>query len=62
MADGLKPEGAIYKEAMRRSELLQQQKLEQGASAIAPPPSPVIQTPPVHMGGLRNLSEVAMNI
>jgi len=61
VADGLKPEGALYKEAMRRSELLQQQKLAQGA-AVAAPPSPVIQTPPVHMGGLRNLSEVAMNI
>ena len=61
VADGLKPEGEIYKEAMRRSELLQQQKLGQ-VTAVAAPPSPVIHTPPVHMGTARNLNEVAMEV
>jgi hypothetical protein len=61
IADGLKPEGAIYKEAMRRSELLQQQKLA-ATQAVAPAPSPVIHTPPVHMGVTRNLNEVAIEV
>ncbi len=61
VADGLKPDGEIYKEAMRRSELLQQQKLGQ-AAAVAALPSPVIHTPPVHLGTARNLNEVAMEV
>jgi hypothetical protein len=61
VADGLKPDGAIYKEAMRRAEVLQQQKLGQ-AAVSAPAPSPVIHAPPMHMGMARSLSEVAMEI
>jgi hypothetical protein len=61
VADGLKPDGAIYKEAMRRAELLQQQKLGQ-AAVSAPAPSPVIHTPPMHMGMARTSNEVAMDI
>ena len=62
VADGLKPEGAIYKEAMRRAEVLQQQKLGQTDAPVAPPPSPVIHIPPVHLGTASNLNEVAMEI
>jgi hypothetical protein len=61
VADGLKSDGAIYKEAMRRAELLQQEKLGQNRQA-ATAPSPLIQTPPVHMGTARNLNEVAMEV
>jgi hypothetical protein len=58
IADALKPEGDIYREAMRRAELLQNQKL-----GIATTSAPATQTtaPRIHAGVVQAKPELAVD-
>ncbi|MFZ4542117.1 MAG: hypothetical protein ACOYNL_10050 [Rickettsiales bacterium] len=60
IAEGLREGGAMYQEALRRSEAMQQQKLSPGTAV--PAPAPIITTPPVHAGMVRPSPDLVMEV